>query len=70
MKVGYFKAKDLKEFLKSIDDDVEIFIENSINPVGNISEMAEAKEDKYGFFGSLIPCVILKSAQNVTFDEE
>ena len=70
MKVGYFKAKDLKKFLEDIDDETEIFIENSSNPVGNISELAEAREDVYGFFGSKIPCIILNSAQNVDFDDE
>ena len=69
MKVGYFKAKDLKEFLKDIDDDREIFIRNSVNICGNISEMAEAKEDTYGFFGESVPCIIFDTAQNVEFDD-
>lgn len=69
MKKGYFKVKDLKEFLKDKDDDLEIFIKNSFNPVGNISEMAEVTEGTYGFFGESIPCIIFDTAQNVEFDE-
>ena len=38
MKKAYFKAKDLKEFLKDKDDDMDIFIANSVNICGNISK--------------------------------
>lgn len=70
MKKGYFKVKDLKEFLMDLDDDLEIFVNNSLNPLGNISELAAARSDSYGFFGESLPCVILDTAQNVQFDEE
>jgi len=70
MKKGYFKVKDLKEFLKDLDDDLDIFVNNSFNPLGNISELAEARRDTYGFFGNSLPCVILDTSQNVEFDEE
>ena len=66
---GYFTAKDLREFLQDIEDDTEIYIANSFNPVGNISELAEARKDTYGFFGKDIPCVILDSAMNVELDD-
>lgn len=65
MKKAYFTAKDLKEFLKDVDDDTEVYIANSFNPVGNICELAEARKDTYGFFGNDIPCIILESAMNV-----
>lgn len=70
MKKAYFKVKDLKEFLKDLDDELEIYIKNSVNVCGNISELAEAKTNTYGSFGESIPCVILDTAQNVVFDEE
>ena len=69
MKKAYFKVKDLKEFLKDIPDDTDVFVSNSINICGNISELAEAREDTYGSFGAIVPCVILDTAQNVEFDD-
>lgn len=70
MKKGYFKAKDLKEFLRNVADDTDVFIANSVNICGNISELAEAIESTYSFFGISLPCIILYSAQNVTFNED
>lgn len=69
MKKAYFKVKDLKEFLKDMNDDTEVFVSNSVNLCGNISELAEARVDTYGSFGEILPCVILDTAQNVEFDE-
>ena len=70
MKKAYFKARDLKEFLKDKNDDMDIFIANSVNICGNISELSEARIDNYSSFGVVEPCIILDSAQNVTFDED
>lgn len=70
MKKFGMRVKDLKETLKNIDDDTEVFIANSFNICGNISELCEVRKDNYGFFGSSVPCVILDSAQNVSFDED
>lgn len=52
-----------------MNDDTEVFVSNSVNLCGNISELAEARVDTYGSFGEILPCVILDTAQNVEFDE-
>lgn len=60
---------DLKEVLKKYDDELEIFIRNSVNPCGNIAAMCEIKDDTYGFFGESIPCLIIGSESNTEFEE-
>ena len=55
------KAKRFKEILENIDDDMEIFIRNSVNPLGNISSLDQAESSSYGFFGESIPCLILNT---------
>lgn len=68
MKKYGINAKELKNALNNIDDETEIFIANSFNLCGNISELCEIKEDTYGSMGAVLPCVILGSAQNTEFD--
>lgn len=68
MKKFGMKVKDLLEALHNIDGNTEIFIENSLNPVGNISELCEARTDTYASFGASVPCIILGSAVNTEFD--
>ncbi|ASN70277.1 hypothetical protein 10S9_23 [uncultured Caudovirales phage] len=70
MKKAYFTVGDLKEFLESLNEETEVFVSNTFNLVGNISELAEARLDTYSSFGIVSPCVILDTAQNVEFDEE
>ena len=48
------KAKRLKELLETIDDNTEIFIRNTVNICGNISELEQVEESSYGFFGKSI----------------
>ena len=55
------KVKRLKELLANLDDDLEIFVRNSVNPVGNIQELEQTELSTYGFFGESIPCLILNS---------
>ena len=61
------KVKRLKELLNKVDDNQEVFIANSMNICGNISELDQIEETTYGFFGSDVPCIILTSenAKNV-----
>lgn len=59
--VGYFKVGDLKKMLENVEDDTEVFIQNIVNPCGNISELGKVEKSTYGFFGKDNPCVILKS---------
>lgn len=65
-------VKRLKELLAQIDDETEIFIRNSVNPVGNIDELRQIEKSTYGFFGESVPCVILNtsSSKALEFDED
>jgi hypothetical protein len=56
------KGKRLKEIVNMLTDDVEVFIRNSHNPCGNISELEQVEISKYGFFGKDVPCIILNAA--------
>lgn len=55
------KVKRLKEILNNLDDDLEIFIRNSNNLCGNISELEQVEKSYYSFFGKDIPCLILNT---------
>lgn len=55
------KVKRLKEILNNLDDDLEIFIRNSNNLCGNISELKQVEKSYYVFFGKSIPCLILNT---------
>ena len=55
------KAKRLKETINNIDGETEIFIRNSINPCGNIQELAQVEMSTFGLFGLSIPCLILNT---------
>ena len=61
---------DIKEALKDVPDEAEIFIKNSMNICGTISALCEVREYTYDCFGETIPCIILGSAQNTTFEED
>ena len=64
------RVKKLKEILKDLDDDHEIFIRNSLNIWGNISELDQVEKSTYGFFGSMLPCLILNSSVNVELNQD
>ena len=66
------KAGRLKEILANVDDNMEIFIRNSLNPVGNIQELEQIEASSYAFFGSSIPCLILNtySSKELETNEE
>jgi len=55
------KAKRLKELLTDIDDDLDIFIRNSHNLLGNISDLEQVEVSTYGFFGESLPCLIFNT---------
>ena len=55
------KVKRLKEILESLDDEFEIFIRNSVNPLGNIQELEQVEYSSYGFFGTNLHCIILNT---------
>lgn len=65
-------AKRLKEILESVDDELEIFVRNSVNTCGNIQELEQAELSTYGFFGSDISCLILNtdSSKKLEISEE
>ena len=45
------KVKRLKELLNAIDNDLEIFIRNTNNLCGNISELEQVEKSYYAFLG-------------------
>ena len=55
------KVKELKEWLNKLDDGLEVFIRNSYNVCGNISELMQIEKTSYGFFGTSIDCISLNS---------
>jgi hypothetical protein len=52
------KVWQMKKYLESFDDDLEIFVKVS-NSVGTISEVETIKIDQYGFFGTLLDCLLI-----------
>lgn len=55
------RVKRLKEILNELDDNLEIFIRNSVNVCGNIAELDQVEKSTYGFFGNSIDCIILNT---------
>ena len=54
-------VKRLKEIIKDIPDDLEIYIRNSRNLCGTIGELENVEKTTYGFFGESIPCLVLNT---------
>ena len=52
-------VKDLKEMLSDLDDSKEVFIHNTVNPVGNIGELYMVELSEYSSFGENIDCIVL-----------
>lgn len=64
------KAKRLKEILRNIDGDTEIYIRNSVNICGDIQDLSQVEVSTYGFFGTSIPCLILNTCSSKELEEE
>ena len=62
----------VKELLKDMDNDLEFFVRNSVNPCGNIQELEQIEVSSYGFFGKDIPCLILNtdSSKKIELNEK
>lgn len=54
-------VKRLKEIIKDMPDDLEIYIRNSHNLCGTIGELENVEKTEYGFFGEGIPCLVLNT---------
>jgi hypothetical protein len=61
-KAGYLTVGDIKKALENVSDDMEIFVQNVVNPFGNISELGKVELSSYSSFGISTACIILKSA--------
>ena len=55
------KVRKLKEIINNLDDNLDIFIRNSVNICGGVSELEQVEKATYGFFGDSIPCLILNT---------
>jgi hypothetical protein len=64
------KIKDLKEQIKDLPDDMEVFIRCCSNPCGNIIEAGKASKDVYGFFGEHVDCIIIEPILDVDEDDD
>ena len=53
------KVRKLNEIINNLDDNLYIFIRNSVNICGGVSELEQVEKATYGFFGDSIPCLIL-----------
>lgn len=54
------KIKDIKEAIKNLDNNLEVFIRCTYNPCGNIIEAGKFNKSTYGFFGKSIDCIIIE----------
>lgn len=66
----FYKVRDLKNILEKFDDNTEIFIRNSHNICGNMSELSQVEISNYGFFGDSYPCLILNSGHSCVADNK
>lgn len=55
------RVKRLKEIINVLDDNLEVFVRNTVNICGNIQELDQVEKSTYGFFGETLPCVILNT---------
>lgn len=65
-------VKRLKEILETMDDNLEVFIRNSFNIIGNIIALDQIELSSYGSFGRSIPCLILNTgiSKEIELDED
>lgn len=67
------KIKELKKWLNQFNGETEIFIKNSYNALGNISELNQIEKTTYGTWGEDVSCIILNSGHSLNtdiYDEE
>lgn len=60
--IPYMTVGALKDMLRDVPDDQEVYIRCCFNPTGNIVEAGIADKAEYGFFGKGIPCIIIEPA--------
>lgn len=63
-------VKHLKELLKNVDEGMEVFIRNTINPVGDIEELQQIECSSYVSFGQEEPCLILNTYSSKDLEED
>ena len=67
------KISRLKEIIKDMPDDLEVFIRNSVNTCGTIADLEQVEKSYYGFLSTDIPCIILNTAhtnQKLEFNDD
>lgn len=72
------RLKEIISFIEDADipntDELEIFIRNSINPLGKIDGLEQVELSTRAFFGEDIPCIILNTVSSkdleMTLDDE
>lgn len=56
--------KNLKDQIKDVPDDTEVFIRSTRNICGNIIEAEKANKSTYGFFGKSLDCIIIEPSED------
>lgn len=64
------KVKRLKEIIGKLDDNSEVMIRNTVNPCGNIQDLAQVELSTYMFFGLEYPCIILNTVNSKEVKED
>lgn len=64
------RVKRLKELLQHLDDNTEVMIRNTVNPCGNIQDLAQIELSTYMFFGVEHDCLILNTANSQEIAED
>ena len=64
------KVKRLKEIIDKLDDNSEVMIRNTVNPCGNIQDLAQVELSTYMLFGSEYPCIILNTVNSKEVKED
>ena len=64
------KVAGLKKIIFSLDDDTEVMIRNTVNPCGNIQELAQVELSVSSFFGVEHPCIILNTTNSKDVKED
>lgn len=60
----HLKVGILKDMIKDIPDETEVFIRCCRNPCGNIVEAGLSNMTEYKFFGIGISCIIIEPANS------
>ena len=68
--MSWLTVGKLKEQIKDLPDNMDVFLRVVYNPCGNIELGGDAIVSTYSFFGESLPCVIIEPTKDEEDDEE